>query len=163
MSWNRAMVAAYCAGVVDSDGTIGIKRSTYGMRKVGDRSQPSYSERVCVKQVEPHAVEILHATFGGTRYYAKASTPSSKRLHVWQITDRAAFECILALLPHLRIKKRQAENCLHLRSLKEQSKTARCAKGRGHVGGARRPSHITEQMQAAYMNAGVLNTVGAAG
>lgn len=32
---------AYCAGVIDSDGTIGVKRSTYAMRITRDCAAPN--------------------------------------------------------------------------------------------------------------------------
>ena len=43
-----------------------------------------------------------------------------------------------ALLPHLRIKKKQAENCLALRAIKNESKNSRVALGRNHIGAAKR-------------------------
>ena len=153
-------VLAYCAGVIDSDGTIGVKRSTYAMRKVGDSTQPVYSERVCVKQVEPHAVDILHELFGGRRALEDPSAKRGRVLNSWQVTDRKAARCLRVLLPYIRIKRRQAENCLELRSLKEKSKVARVAKGRGHVGAAKRPSWISDAMERAYFRAKELNKVG---
>jgi hypothetical protein len=35
------LILAYLAGVLDSDGTIGVKRSTYSMRVIGDSAQPT--------------------------------------------------------------------------------------------------------------------------
>jgi hypothetical protein len=154
-------ILAYCAGVIDSDGTIGIKRNSYSMRVIGDCGQATYSERICVKQVEPHAVDLLHSLFGGTRYNARPGVKHGKPLHVWQVTDRKAVACLRALVPFLRIKLVQAENCLRLREIKEKSKSARVARGRGHIGSAARPAHFTEAMQQAYLRAKELNAVGA--
>lgn len=89
---------AYCAGVIDSDGCIRVKRSTYAMRH-GNGGQANYSETVCVKQVEPHAVELLHNLFGGYYSKAPASCGKGKPLFVWQVTDLRAAECLKALLP----------------------------------------------------------------
>lgn len=150
---------AYCAGVIDSDGTIGIKRSTYGMRH-DNGGQPTYSERVCVKQVEPDAVELLHRLFGGYRFVSRASATRGRPLEGWQVTDVKAATALRALLPYLRIKRRQAENCLVLRALKDESKRVRVAFGRGHVGSARRPEHISEAMAALTIEAHALNAVG---
>lgn len=77
-------VLAYCAGVIDSDGCIGVKRNTYSMRKVGDATQPTYSERVSIKQVEPQAVRLLKDTFGGNLH-----APRSR-----QQTQRKGGRCI---------------------------------------------------------------------
>lgn len=153
-------VLAYCAGVIDSDGTIGVKRSTYSMRVRGDARQPIYSERVCVKQVTPEAVDLLHGLFGGRRAIDKPSSKRGRHLHVWQVTDKRAAECLAAILPYLRIKKRQAENCLELRRLKDESRIARTCFGRGHVGGKARPAEISDAMDAVHAQAKALNVVG---
>jgi len=151
---------AYLAGVLDSDGYIGVKRNTYAMRRVGDCGQPTFSERLCVKQVEPHAVELFKAIFGGTLQQQPASVTRGKPLWSWQTTDRKAAACLVALLPYLRIKRQQAENCLNLRELKEQSKKARVAFGRGHAGSAARPAYLSEAMEEAFRRAKALNAVG---
>jgi hypothetical protein len=150
---------AYCAGVIDSDGTIGVKRSTYAMRH-GKCAQPTFSERVCVKQVTPEAVDLLYRLFGGTKYYAAASAEKGKRLYVWQVTDRKAATCLQAVLPYLRIKLRQADNCLVLRADKEESKKMRVAHGRGHAGAAARAPELSQRMEARYQRAKELNRVG---
>jgi hypothetical protein len=155
------LVLAYCAGVIDSDGTIGVKRNTYAMRVTGDADQPTYSERVCVRQVEPHAVDLLKAVFGGRRGISKPSTPNGRLMQEWCVTDAQAAKCLTTLLPHLRIKKAQAENALALREVKEASKIARVARGRGHAGGAPRPAHLSEAMERHYLAAKALNVVGA--
>lgn len=151
---------AYLAGVIDSDGTIGIKRSTYAMRVTKDSGQPTFSERICVKQVEPMAVDMLKRIFGGYRFTAEGSSPRAKPLHGWQVTDRKAATCLELLLPYLRIKRRQAENCLALRQAKERSKRQRVAKGRGHVGAAPRSAALTAEMESLCTRAHELNRVG---
>jgi hypothetical protein len=153
-------VLAYLAGVIDSDGTIGVKRSTYHMRVRKDAEQATYSERICVRQVEPHAVDLLHATFAGSRYMTKPSVKRGKPLHTWAVTDLRAAAALRALLPFLRIKSRQAENCLALRALKTTSRKARSARGRGHVGAAARPAHLGVAMEACHARAHELNRVG---
>lgn len=153
---------AYLAGAIDSDGTIGVKRSTYAMRKTKDCNQPTYSERLALRQVTPHVVDLLHETFGGAVYMTKPSTPRGRPLHSWQITDMKAAACLRALLPYLRVKQRQAHNALALRKIKDASKTARVAVGRGHVGAAARPPRFSDQMQRLYERAKSLNAVGIA-
>ena len=153
---------AYCAGVIDSDGYIGVKRSTYSMRITKDSGQPTYSERVCVKQVEDEAVQLLRSLFGGTLTLAKPSAKKGRPLHSWQVTDKRAAACLLALLPFLRIKRQQAENCLSLRRVKEASKTARVGFGRGHAGAARRTDEHSQQMETAYIAGKTMNAVGTA-
>jgi hypothetical protein len=150
---------AYCAGVIDSDGTIGVKRSTYAMRH-GNGGQATFSERVCVRQVEPQAVTLLHILFGGTLGVRGASAKKGKPLTEWCVTDQKAARCLVALLPYLRIKRQQAENCLALREVKEESKRQRVAFGRGHAGAAVRPAHLSVSMESHYLRAKELNRVG---
>lgn len=149
-------VLAYLAGVIDSDGTIGIKRN----RPYSGGTQPNYSERVCVKQVEPQAIDLLHATFGGYRSTCGPSAKKGRDLHLWQVTDLKALTCLVALLPYLRIKAKQAQNCIDLRALKQESKRARVPFGRGHAGAASRPAHLTIAMEALRTRAKQLNRVG---
>ncbi len=153
---------AYCAGVIDSDGTIGVKRSTYKQRRVGDCSQPTFSERVCVKQVEPQAVDLLHQLFGGYRFVADPHAKRGRPLLGWEVTDMRAAACLRALLPYLRIKRAQAENCLALREAKERSKKARVAPGRGHAGSAPRSAELSAEMERLCARAHELNRVGLA-
>lgn len=108
---------AYCAGVVDSDGYIGVHRNTYAMRVRGDATQPIYQARIQVKQVTPQAIDLLHATFGGHRYDGKPGSVRGRPLDVWQVHSAACGPILSALLPHLRIKRAQAENALELLDL----------------------------------------------
>lgn len=159
---SEPLTLAYLAGIIDADGSIGIKKSTYAMRVTGDSTQPTYSERVMSRQVEAHAIELLHDTFGGYMGISKSSAPRGKPLHSWQVTDLKAYHCLVALAPYLRIKQYQAANAMELRLLKDQSRKERTAFGRGHVGGSIRPIHISEAMEQLYQNAKELNRVGVA-
>jgi hypothetical protein len=51
---------AYAAGVVDSDGSIGVRLDTYAMRVRRIDAGPVYKERVTVRQIEPQAVDLFH-------------------------------------------------------------------------------------------------------
>lgn len=111
-------VAAYLAGAMDSDGSIGIRRSTYAMRVTGDARQPVYSERVCLKQVTPEIPTLLREVFGGSLMIQKPSVARGRPLYYWEATNAAAARALEVMLPHLRIKRAQAENCLLLRASK---------------------------------------------
>lgn len=156
----KKQIISYCAGLIDADGCIGIKRSTYSMRVTGDATQPTYSERIHIRQVEKAGLTLLAETFGGNIRTEDPSAKRGKPLYTWGQTDAKAAQTLLALLPFLRIKRKQAENCLGLRKVKESSKKTRIAKGRGHVGAAIRPKHLSDAMQAHYTKAKQLNSVG---
>lgn len=99
---------AYMAGVVDSDGYIGVHR-----RKAGEWAA-NYQPRIQVKQVTPEAIDLFATSFGGHRYDGKPTTEKGRPLLVWQAHSAAAGRACEALLPYLRIKRRQAENVLVL-------------------------------------------------
>jgi len=139
---------AYAAGVVDSDGSIGIRLDTYAMRVRRVDAGPVYKERVTVRQIEPQAVELFHHAFGGSRFMTVPRKKNAQPLHSWQIVDRMAATFLGAIAPYLRIKRRQAELCVELRRLKDESRRARFAYGRGHRGSGRRPDDLTLAMSS---------------
>lgn len=107
-------VLAYMAGVLDSDGYIGVHKSDYAMRVRGDAGQVIYSPRVQLKQVDTEAVDLFHETFGG---YRTVNAPSrnatnGKPLNVWSVHSAACAPVLRAVLPHLRIKADRARNAL---------------------------------------------------
>jgi hypothetical protein len=156
----KNQIIPYLAGAIDSDGTIGIKRSTYSMRVTRESTQPVFSERLALRQVQHDIPQLLQNKFGGSLYITKASSKNGKPLWSWAVTDLKAHKCLKALLPCLSVKKRQALNALTLRIVKEQSKRAKVKRGRGHAGAAPRPKELTDKMEALYQEAKRLNKVG---
>lgn len=150
-------VLAYAAGIIDADGTIGIVRDTWAMRH-GVVCQATFTERIDVRQLEPEAVALLHQTFGGHRGVTRGKD-RKQPLQRWQIGDRGAASCLTLVQPYLRIKRRQADLCLEMRRLKEESKRARFAVGRGHRGGGKRPVEITRSMERVHEEIAALNRV----
>lgn len=163
-------VAAYLAGAMDSDGSIGVRKSTYAARH-GEGRQATYSERICLKQVTPHIPELLKETFGGSLMMQRPSTTKGRPLYYWEATNVVASEALRAMLPFLRIKRAQAENCLALRASKDLPRSAthvhreasRARTGTGtHM--IRRmevsPATLAER-EAIYDRARALNKVGA--
>lgn len=126
------------------------------MRVVGDAKSPNFSERVMLKHVTPEVPQMLKDAFGGS--LRLEHKPSGRSLWSWNATDLRAVACLRAVLPHLRVKRQQALNCLALRELKDQSKIARVAKGRGHMGSAPRLAETTAAMEALYAKAKAMNS-----
>ena len=108
----RDIDLAYAAGVIDSDGYIGVKRNDYGQRVRGDAGQPVYAPRVLVKQVTPEAVDLLHEMFGGYRGDARPSATNGRPLFTWEAHSANAVRACEAVLPYLRIKREQALNAI---------------------------------------------------
>jgi hypothetical protein len=156
--WSRELLA-YAAGVIDSDGSISIRLDTYAMRVLGADTGPVYKERVSLSQIEPQAVDLFHQEFGGSRFTSPPQRANSQPLHRWQVVDRMAATLLLELIPYLRIKRRQAQICVELRELKDASRRARFAFGRGHRGGGRRPGALANKMAALREEILLLNKV----
>jgi hypothetical protein len=105
---------AYAAGVVDSDGYIGVLRSRGGKEHKAAGWQCSYMPRVAVKQVTPQALDLLHELFGGHRYDGKPTTGRGRPLMGWAVHSAMAVRTCQALLPYLRIKREQALNAIEV-------------------------------------------------
>lgn len=116
---------SYCAGVMDSDGHIGVHVNWYRVKTRGDAKQPTYQPRCSVKQIDHEAVQLFHELFGGHCYVDTTNVRGSKRpINVWQVHSAACRRVLEALRPFLRIKTRQADLVLELCDL-NQSKRSR--------------------------------------
>ena len=116
---------AYAAGVIDSDGYIGVHRSDYAMRVRGDATQAVYQPRVQVKQVTSEALDLLHEVFGGHRYDGKPTAKRGRPLRVWAVHSAMAGAVCEALLPYLRIKRAQAANVLEVCRINSEGRRRR--------------------------------------
>lgn len=105
------------AGVMDSDGHIGVHVNWYKVRsgRWADSRQPTYQPRCSVKQIDHQAVELFAGHFGGHCYVDNANVRGSRRpINVWQVHSAACRAVLVALAPYLRIKTRQAELAVEL-------------------------------------------------
>lgn len=108
---------AYCAGVMDSDGHLGVHVNWYKVKsgKYADSKQPTYQPRCSVKQLDPEAVELFGELFGGHHYVDGGNVRGSRRpINIWQVHSRASRAVLEALHPYLRIKVPQADLLLEL-------------------------------------------------
>ncbi len=111
---------AYLAGAIDSDGCFMIRRCTYRKRVTCDADNPTYSERVCLKQVTPQIPELLHQVAGGgsLRLEKASCKDNGKPLYTFDCTNKIAAALTSKILPYLRVKKRHAELIMELRASK---------------------------------------------
>lgn len=115
------IILSYLAGVIDSDGYLSIKRSTYNIRKMGDSNNPHYFERIGLKQTQPEVVNIIFNLFDGYKNIQKPNTKNGKSLYGIQLTNLKAHKFLKAIYPYLILKKKQAKILLNLRkSLSEK-------------------------------------------
>ena len=118
-------VLAYIAGIMDADGYFTIKRDTYRTRVIKDRENPTYYERVGIKQTSKEAIELIYKYFGGYYHIEKSSAKNGKPLYAVELRNLKAHNFIKAIYPYLRIKKKQAEILLKLRESIRRGKTKR--------------------------------------
>lgn len=124
---------AYTAGVMDSDGCFMITRHK---RKTQRKNYPhmvdgwawTYLAAVKVCQVDPEAIDLMHAGlgFGTVTYYGtRKSRPNSRPIYQWGIRNRIELPVFLEkVIPYLRIKKKRAQFLL------EYCKTAKFLGGK---------------------------------
>ena len=143
---------AYCAGVVDSDGSIGISKRT--LLTLQGCAYCVYGEVVSVGQVEIEAINLLWTAFEGS--IRKSHKPPNREFYRWCVTNKKAEACLKLLLPYLRIKKAQAENCLQFRALLEESKASVQSLG-GKYGSRPRAEVFVEGMEQFYLCGRQLN------
>lgn len=163
-------VLAYLAGAMDSDGSIGIRRSTYAARH-GNGRQATYSERIGLKQVTPHIPELLKESFGGSLMMQRPSTANGRPLYYWEATNVVASDALALMVPFLRIKREQAENCLALRASKNRPRAQTHVHREAVASATGTGTHMIRRMEvsgetlaereAIYLQAKALNSVGA--
>src|SRR3990167_2009302 len=100
---------------MDADGFFTVKRNTYGVRVLKDCGNPTYCERVGIKQVQKEAIELIYKHFGGCFRIEKPSAKNGKPLFCVHLSNQKAHKFIKAIIPYLRIKKVQATLLLELR------------------------------------------------
>jgi hypothetical protein len=120
---------AYLAGVLDVGGSIGIVKTSNRTSRGTSRGS-TYSEHVIFRQVTPSTVDLLHATFGGTRHLSKPPNGKGAVQHTWQVSNLKAASCLQALRPYLRARAEHADNCLALTRMKALSAAIRRASAR---------------------------------
>lgn len=118
-------ILSYLAGCLDSDGYFGIKKSTYNQRVLKDSKNPSYQEKIQLKQVYETVPKLLQEVFGGSYYKEKPSTKNGRVLYVWNVSNKQAADAARKLLPFLRLKKKQASLLLAIRSSKQKNRQTR--------------------------------------
>lgn len=99
---------AYIAGMVDADGTIGIRRFR------GSTHHVHYRPMVEVTNMSVEVMTLLNRTFGERKTYQKNSRTSTGQIYTWRATGSKCKSVIEAILPYLQYKKDQALNCLKL-------------------------------------------------
>ena len=135
----------YIAGIIDGEGYVGIRKSTWGMRN-GKCKNPTYSERIQIKMQSKKIIELFKNTFGGhihqdkKIYQSKNGFKTNLPMWVYSATDKIASEIAKKVLPYVIEKKEQIKCILRLRKNKE----TKLAKIRGSSKGTQMDKSILE-------------------
>jgi len=110
-------IRAYLAGIIDGEGSISACR-------INKASVVQFQVTVNMTDREP--IDLLVYFYGGHTYeYRNPKHPNWRKQYRWQATSEHGARLLRDILPHLRIKKRQAEVYLKARATFElhRSKT----------------------------------------
>lgn len=102
----------YLAGIFDGEGSIYVMR----IRRTGDNiMNPGRQYYICVAVAMCKAEAIIREFARRFRGSVKVHrTKNGHLVHHWQAVSRCASQTLQALLPHLRVKRRQAILALRL-------------------------------------------------
>lgn len=99
---------AYIAGIIDSDGYVGIVKNGETRRK---KITFNFRPTITITQVQPEAIGFIQEKIGGKFGINKQLKNSNwKNQYRWGLYNRKEIkEFLEKILPYLKIKKRQAE------------------------------------------------------
>src|SRR6185295_11739251 len=104
-SGKASELLAYLAGVVDSDGWIGIDKSPINAR----RKSPRYQPAVVVTNCSVPMMELFKREFAGSIMLRKQVLAHHKPTYRWKVCNRMAAEICRQIIPYLLVKRAQAE------------------------------------------------------
>lgn len=116
---NRREKIIYCAGIVDGEGYVGIKKSKYASHCPSQ----TYHERIQIRMVEEGVIAFFKELFGGN-YYKEKPHSKGRLLFCYQASDLIAYKICKTLLPFLIIKKKNVELIKKLRESKNNITSA---------------------------------------
>lgn len=108
---------AYMAGVIDSDGCIGINKAQRQCTRFAVRLE------IQINNLNRELLELFQQYYGGSIYLETKHRISaigtrfiySKPIYHWLIADRAAEKCIRDIISYLIVKREKAKLAIELR------------------------------------------------
>jgi len=102
---------AYCAGILDGEGSISASKST--------GCSLNFRVIVSVSMCDAEPLHLFVKLFGGCVKTTKTPTRTGKPIFYWAIFCRNAADVLETLLPYLLVKRQRAINAIQLaRSMK---------------------------------------------
>jgi hypothetical protein len=140
--WTNEQLA-YLAGIIDGEGTIGIEK----MAPCGSRKKFYYTPRLCIINTSKNLMEWLNQTFPFGHFSPRKKIAGRKECYAWRLFGTNVETIIVAILPFIQIKRRQAECVLRFR--KTVGKT-----------GWNVSDETLSQRESLYQECKIYNTVG---
>lgn len=102
--------AAYAAGLIDGEGYV-----TIALTHNAGYPNPVYRGRIAVNMTTAEPLQWMLNTFGGSYFaYKTPPHPNHRPMIRWELQGRKVVPFLEALLPHFKLKHRQAELILKL-------------------------------------------------
>jgi len=108
------LVFSYLAGAIDSDGFITVTQSLRTKGKRYTHAPTYYHPRIGFTSTDLTVPILFKETFGGGLSTHRPKNTKHKHVHIWAVGTADAGRVAKALLPHLRMKIRQAELIIDL-------------------------------------------------
>jgi len=100
---------AWAAGFVDGEGSVSI----FQRKNNGKSDRPGWLLQVSVGQRVRDPLLFLQALYGG----AVSKGPNCRGVNYWQATGHDARGALESMLPHLRVKQKQAKCAIRFASV----------------------------------------------
>ncbi len=103
---------AYIAGIIDGEGTIGIKKTNKRYSTI----------RVNVGNTNQWLIEFLQMQFGGYTWLNRPENNNWKECWRWEVVARKAYRVLILISPYLQIKRDQAELAIQFQQRRMKGK-----------------------------------------
>jgi hypothetical protein len=96
---------AYCAGLIDGEGSIGVYKYKTSVSR-------AYAGHLAVSMTRRESLDKIAEVAGGVVYTQKFKTKANKAIYTWKLNIRKAVVFLKRILPYLIVKRKNAENLI---------------------------------------------------
>lgn len=123
-SWNPMALRAYIAGLIDGEGSIGIKRRLPTARN--KMVSPKYSLSVGVAMTDRGPIDLVENFCGAlNRVSSRIRRDGYKTIFEFEVENDRAVQLLREVAPYLVGKATQAKTALAFAELRKESRSAR--------------------------------------
>jgi hypothetical protein len=100
----EATEAAYLAGIIDGEGSIGIRKHIY---KTGKHNNPGFAVYLEIRMTDKDSLLHITSVFGGN-LSMKGKTKKGRTIFDYKVYGNKAVDLLKITFPYLKAKQRQA-------------------------------------------------------